>query len=244
MFKNSMPANTRGMFEILSRISLPMENDVWLCGGTGLSLLWNHRQSEDMDFLSTKKLKPGEINRWIAALQKMGYSVVDAMPLFERQLAEDDLYDLDDYQRDFVIDKKVKVTFFYDEDAAKILNDAELYGKQGSIRVPDEDTLFRLKIKALLDRNKSRDSFDIATGVAMGRYSIDDIVSLIKLIQPHARVDLMLIKLMTKSYHINDEGFSSVLNGNSPFNTIDELSEFMSKEINEWSLKESVDFGF
>jgi len=105
MFKNSMPANTREMFEILSLISLPipMENDVWLCGGTGLSLLWNHRQSEDMDFLSTKKLKSGEINRWIAALQKLGYSVVDAMPLFERQLAEDDLYDLDDYQRGYLI---------------------------------------------------------------------------------------------------------------------------------------------
>ena len=48
MWHNGLRENTADVFEQVSRLNCI--KDLYLCGGTGISLLLQHRQSEDLDF--------------------------------------------------------------------------------------------------------------------------------------------------------------------------------------------------
>ena len=48
MWRNGLRDNTLDVFEQVSRLNCI--KDLYLCGGTGISLLLQHRQSEDLDF--------------------------------------------------------------------------------------------------------------------------------------------------------------------------------------------------
>ena len=48
MWRNGLRGNTLQVFDQISR--LDCIKDLYLCGGTGISLLLQHRQSEDLDF--------------------------------------------------------------------------------------------------------------------------------------------------------------------------------------------------
>jgi len=232
----SMPDATRSAFNAIVDVGLPMPDKTWLCGGTGLSMHWNHRQSEDLDFLVESELDKGQIKSWALKMIDAGHTVKDAMPLGARHDAINDGIDLDSYQQDFIINGEVKVTFFHDMDNTSILKTAECeeVGMFGDIRVPDSNTLFRLKIKALLDRHKSRDSFDIATAIKNHGYSIDFVIEEIEHMNPHAFIDTYFQRLTASTYPDSDEGFSELANDNSPFKSIDELSSFMKNEVSEW----------
>ena len=48
MWRNGLRDNTLEVFDKVSQ--LDCIKDLYLCGGTGISLLLQHRQSEDLDF--------------------------------------------------------------------------------------------------------------------------------------------------------------------------------------------------
>ena len=48
MWRNGLRDNTLDVFEQVSRLNCI--KDLYLCGGTGISLLLQHRQNEDLDF--------------------------------------------------------------------------------------------------------------------------------------------------------------------------------------------------
>ena len=84
-----------------------------LVGGTALSVYLKHRLSEDLDFATTEnKLPKKAISDFLDRLREDGCEVEDILPMAERQYAENEGCDIDDYHQDWSVDG-VKLTFLH-----------------------------------------------------------------------------------------------------------------------------------
>lgn len=138
--------STKEVFESVSR--LECIKDLFLCGGTGISIQLNHRLSEDLDFelIGTRKERPqldfGGIIREIKS------SFPDA---------REDLLGNDHFQI-FINGGKVKLSFFRPENPVKTM---EIGLKHNNLKVPTLQDLLGMKMYALCVRSVFRDYYDI-----------------------------------------------------------------------------------
>lgn len=134
-----------------------LEDELYFTGGTALSYYIKHRISEDIDMVSPKTLHHKSIIPLVKSLggAQMRDDKVSALKL-AGLLPEE-------YMIKFIIDD-VKLDFFQANRPAqkKIFESAsfERY-ENSSLKILDLKSIAKLKIVALLERDKSRDLFDL-----------------------------------------------------------------------------------
>ncbi|PIY79469.1 MAG: hypothetical protein COY81_02475 [Candidatus Pacebacteria bacterium CG_4_10_14_0_8_um_filter_43_12] len=65
-FEETLPPQTRQLVSEFQRKPLQLLTDFYLSGGTGLALQLGHRQSDDLDFFSSKEFNPSVVEQQLA----------------------------------------------------------------------------------------------------------------------------------------------------------------------------------
>ncbi|WP_434579782.1 nucleotidyl transferase AbiEii/AbiGii toxin family protein [Sulfurimonas sp. NW15] len=136
-----------------------LEDELYFVGGTALSFYLNHRISEDIDIISSKTLNHKKI---IPSMSVLG----------AKQLQDENVTALrmaglfpDEYMIKFVLDN-VKLEFFQASRPIQreILKDATFTNFENSkLKILDLKSIAKLKLVALIMRDKSRDLFDFSS---------------------------------------------------------------------------------
>lgn len=147
-------------------------DELYFTGGTALAYYLNHRISEDIDIVSAKTLNHRVIIPNMSAigarkLQDENVTALRIAGLFP-----------DEYMIKFLLDN-VKLEFFQANRPIQkeILSTASFVSYENSkLKILDVKSIAKLKIVALMMRDKSRDLFDFTSLIEHNVLSIDEIV--------------------------------------------------------------------
>ncbi len=203
-----------------------------LVGGTALSVYLNHRLSEDLDFATTEKKLPKEaISNLLNRLREEGSEVEDILPMAERQYAENEGCDIDDYHQDWSIDG-VKLTFFTlskENGREKLAEDPGVEWSK-NLRLASLETLFITKALVLADRHAMRDNFDMHALLQHDDFSYADVVDAYNTYRPYTDLKIPFNRLRGSDYPLTDPGLSGLI-GEDEEETIKRIHEYFIKLI-------------
>ena len=173
-----MTANVKQVLQKIANNEI-FNDELYFTGGTALAYYLNHRISEDIDIVSSLKLNH------IAIISQM--SSLGAMKIkdeHETALRMAGLFP-DEYMIKFVLDD-VKIEFFQANRPIQkeILTQATFNSFENStLKILDVKSIAKLKIVALIMRDKSRDLFDF------GMILKEEILTVNELIDLFTKVD-------------------------------------------------------
>ncbi|MDX9900158.1 MAG: nucleotidyl transferase AbiEii/AbiGii toxin family protein [Aliarcobacter sp.] len=136
-----------------------LNNELYFVGGTALAYYLNHRISEDIDIASNKVLPYQQI---IPSISKLGAIKIQDENITALRMAG--LFP-DEYMIKFVLDN-VKLEFFQANRPIQkeILSQSSYINFENSnLKILDIKSVSKLKIVALIMRDKSRDLFDFGS---------------------------------------------------------------------------------
>lgn len=168
-----MTANVKQVLNKIFNTKI-FDDELYFTGGTALAYYLNHRVSEDIDIVSFTTLNYKEI---ISAMLSLGATRIQDENIMALRLAG--LFP-DEYIIKFVLDN-VKIEFFQANRPIqkKILEEANFINFENSkLKILDVKSVAKLKLVALLMRNKSRDLFDFGAVLEHNVLSIDEILFL------------------------------------------------------------------
>jgi hypothetical protein len=146
-----------------------------LTGGSALALHLAHRQSEDLDFAWPGSQLPRrrmEAVRRAASNAGMSFTPHDD-PAALREFADGGL-DLLDFQQDYLMHGRVKVTFFSPEPASLAVLDPPSEPSTPSPRLASLAELFRSKAILSARRTRTRDAFDLHVLMTRCGFTLSD----------------------------------------------------------------------
>ena len=222
--QKAMPEDTSNLF--LNGFSDLEHIDRWtLVGGTALSIYYQHRLSEDLDFFIEKSSLDQEkkyIKSMIAALKAKGFSCV---------LVHDE-----NDQMDYQINN-AKVTFY--ASGLKNLKDDCIFYE--NINVASISTIIAMKMDAIINyRIKSRDFYDIYTISNCQDLSIFEMLDLYKNHTNENSNDTHILKRFAKKpLNIDDEGLQSMKAGG--LNKFTDLRAWAIEEIERNNNQDIID---
>ena len=149
-------------------------DELYFTGGTALAYYLNHRISEDIDIVSASKLNHRVI---ISQMSTLGATKIKDE--HETALRMAGLFP-DEYMIKFVLDD-VKIEFFQANRLIQkeILSNASFSNFENSkLKILDVKSIAKLKIVALIMRDKSRDLFDFGAILEHDIFSEDEIIDL------------------------------------------------------------------
>ena len=149
-------------------------DELYFTGGTALAYYLNHRVSEDIDIVSSKALPYKKI---IPSITKLGATKLQDENVSALRMAG--LFP-DEYMIKFVLDN-VKLEFFQANRPVQkeILSTTTFTNYENSnLKILDVKSVAKLKIVALIMRDKSRDLFDFGAILEHETLSNEEIVNL------------------------------------------------------------------
>ena len=157
MWRNGLRENTLEVFDKVSQLNCI--KDLYLCGGTGISLLLQHRQSEDLDFELLNYR--GEIKH----LDVSGISneIVSVFPNCQREL-------LGQQHILFYVGDHVKLSFFAPQNRVPALHTGFTYN---NLKTVDAQDALGMKLFTITVRSLYRDYYDIYSLLQAG-YSFEE----------------------------------------------------------------------
>lgn len=214
-----LPPNTAALWRRLQNESLLANS--YLIGGTALALQIEHRLSEDFDFLFiSPKLPLGNIDALIQQLRAEGFEIErndDPLIYDEFLLGGGSLHD---YQQDFILNNDIKMTFFADDSALKVLKSPL---RQDRPVIPLVQELFDMKALVVERRDKSRDWLDLYVLMKDHKFAVADFIRAYEKVGRPKDAFMALEKLSTIPSTFTDEGYHALI---SPAPSISELREF------------------
>ncbi|MGC8555152.1 MAG: nucleotidyl transferase AbiEii/AbiGii toxin family protein [Candidatus Acidulodesulfobacterium sp.] len=209
----------------------PVFKDYTLIGGTALAVYLNHRESEDLDFITqNEKLNKVGINFFINSLEKRSFNI--------KKIYDEAGYidfaeggeNIDDYQQIYEING-VNISFFVISDLTvrNILSKDVPNIIAGNIKAAQIDTIFKLKCDIISQRNKLRDYYDIYYLIKNKKCNLKETyLSIIK-----TSGNSFANHIIKNMYDLNvspadKEGLLTLEKVNI---TVDELRDFFRKEI-------------
>jgi len=180
-----------------------------------------HRLSEDLDFVWTGLHLPRKrLETLIREAEEAGFSLVakdDPAAVEEFEIAGMDLHD---YQQDFLVNGRVKVTFFTaDSSLSKILPEAT-----GSpCRIASLRELFDSKALVSASRSKSRDWYDLYILMKDHGFTLSDYAAAFARAGHILQYESGLARLCSGVPQRDDEGFEELV---TPAPGIEELAVF------------------
>jgi predicted nucleotidyltransferase component of viral defense system len=152
-----MTVNVKKALDKISSSEI-FDGELYFIGGTALAYYLNHRVSEDIDIISVKALHYRNI---IPAVSSYGASKIQDEQISSLRMAG--LFP-DEYMLKFLLDN-VKLDFFQANRPVQkeILAESTFSSFEDSkLKILDLKSLTKLKLVALILRDKSRDLFDFA----------------------------------------------------------------------------------
>jgi predicted nucleotidyltransferase component of viral defense system len=149
-------------------------DELYFVGGTALAFYLNHRVSEDIDIVSSKALPYRKIIPSITTLGGIKLQDENVTALRMAGLFPDE------YMIKFVLDD-VKLEFFQANRAIQkeiLLTATFTNYKNSNLKILDIKSIAKLKIVALIMRNKSRDLFDFGAILEYDILTNNEIVEL------------------------------------------------------------------
>ena len=167
---------TSNVIRVLNKIkdSLIFQDELYFVGGTALSYYINHRISEDIDIVSPNIL---DYQKIVPALISLGAKKIEDENTTALRLAG--LFP-DEYILKFIFDD-VKIEFFKANRPIqkKILKELNYINYDNSnLKILDLRSIAKLKIVALLQREKARDLFDFGSIIENKILTLDEIISI------------------------------------------------------------------
>ena len=168
-----MTVNVLATLEIIKNSEL-FNDELYFVGGTALAYYLNHRISEDIDIVSTETLNYKKIIPLISVfgavkIEDENFTALRMAGLFP-----------DEYMIKFILDN-VKIDFFQANRPIQkeILKSATFTSyKDSNIKILDVKSIAKLKLVALLQREKSRDLFDFGTILENNILTIGEIIDI------------------------------------------------------------------
>ena len=167
---------TSNVIRVLNKIkdSLIFQDELYFVGGTALSYYINHRISEDIDIVSPnildyQKIVPDLISLGAKKIEDENTTALRLAGLFP-----------DEYILKFIFDD-VKIEFFQANRPIqkKILKELNYINYDNSnLKILDLKSIAKLKIVALLQREKVRDLFDFSSMIENKILTLDEIISI------------------------------------------------------------------
>ena len=151
-----MTVNVRKALEHIKSLEIFNSTGLYFIGGTALAYYLDHRISEDIDIIATETLQYKKIISIVSRIGGEKLRDENAVALRMAGLVPDE------YMLKFNLNG-VKLEFFRASTPLqiKILNDAKASKYlEGTLNILDVKAIAKLKLIALLSRNKSRDLFD------------------------------------------------------------------------------------
>lgn len=158
-------------------------DELYFTGGTALAFYLNHRVSEDIDIVSSKtlpykKIIPNITDLGATKLQDENVTALRMAGLFP-----------DEYMIKFVLDN-VKLEFFQANRPIQkeILSTATFTNYENSnLKIIDLKSVAKLKIVALVMRDKSRDLFDFGAIAEHGILSDEELINIFSKMKPNIK---------------------------------------------------------
>lgn len=168
-----MTVNVKQVLDKISNNEI-FNDELYFVGGTALSFYLNHRISEDIDIVSFKALNHQQIIPSI--------TILGAVKLQDESVTALRMAGLfpDEYMIKFVLEN-VKLEFFQANRPIQkeILSLASFNNFENSkLKILDVKSVAKLKIVALIMRNKSRDLFDFGAMLEHNVLTMDEIIDL------------------------------------------------------------------
>ncbi|MHB8291010.1 MAG: nucleotidyl transferase AbiEii/AbiGii toxin family protein, partial [bacterium] len=211
----------------------PVFKDYTLIGGTALAIYLDHRESEDLDFITQSgKLGKTNINFFINSLEKKGFNIkkiYDEAGYMDFTEGGDNI---DDYQQIYEING-VKVSFFVTPNLTvqNILNKDMPNIIAGNVKVAQIDTIFQLKCDIISQRNKLRDYYDIYYLIKNKKCDLKETYLSIRKTNGNSFANHIIKNMHDLNVSPADkEGLLTLEKVNI---TVDELRVFFQKEIKE-----------
>ena len=218
-----LPAETERVWAFLKGQSA-LEGFV-LIGGTALALQINHRRSEDLDlaFKGVRLPRPRlDALRAIASDAGFTFTPNDNEAAI-REFADSTL-ELHDYQQDFLVNKRVKLSFFVpDQPFRTVLDDRP----SRAVRVASLSELFKTKCLVSAMRSRTRDWLDLFLLLRDHGFTIQNFAETFKQAGIESQLNIALARLCTGRPQVNDEGYLHLLT-NPP--SLQEMQKFFMAE--------------
>ena len=176
-------------------------DEIYFVGGTALSYYLEHRISEDIDIICSKALDHKKI---IPAMSNLGAVKIQDQNITALRMAG---LVADEYILRFVLDD-VKIEFFQANRAIQqeILHKAHFSHYENSkLKILDLKSIAKLKLVALLQREKSRDLFDFGAILENRVLELDEILSICNTLKALLTLDELVVYITSKREPIDDE---------------------------------------
>jgi hypothetical protein len=209
-----------------------------LMGGSALALQLGHRLSEDLDFVWPGPRLPRErLEALRRASGDAGMAIVPHDdPAALREFADGGL-DLLDFQQDYLMDKRVKVTFFSPESSTlAVLETAAVASKSGP-RIASLPELFRSKALLSARRSRTRDSFDLHVLMARCGFTLSDYHAAFERGGIPDQAPIGLVRLCAPTAVAADPGYETLAPG-AP--SREELARFFSEQRDRFERSEAA----
>ena len=157
MWRKGLCDNTLGIFDKVSK--LDCIKDLYLCGGTGISLLLQHRQSEDLDFELLNYR--GDIKH--LEVSYISNELVSVFPDCKREI-------LGPQHIQFYVGNHVKLSFFAPKNRVPALHVGFTYNNLKTVNAQDA---LGMKLFTITVRSLYRDFYDIYSLLQAG-YSFEE----------------------------------------------------------------------
>ena len=157
MWRNGLRDNTLEVFDKVSQ--LDCIKDLYLCGGTGISLLLQHRQSEDLDFELLNYR--GDIKH--LDISGINNELVSVFPECKREI-------LGPQHVVYYVGNHVKLSFFAPQNRVPALHTGFTYN---NLKTVDAQDALGMKLFTITVRSLYRDYYDIYSLLQAG-YSFEE----------------------------------------------------------------------
>jgi len=202
-----LPQETEGVWEFLEQ--QPALAGFVLVGGSALALRIRHRLSEDLDLAWTGRRLPRvqlESLRRLAA--ESGFDFQWHEDEATIQQFEDSTLEFHDYQQNFLMNGKVRVSFFAAEPPlAKVLAAAP----EPKVRVATLPELFKAKCLVSAVRSKTRDWLDLFLLLRDHNFTLRDYRAAFAEAGIASQSEIGLSRLCSGSPQRDDEGYAHLL---------------------------------
>jgi hypothetical protein len=203
-----------------------------LVGGSALSLMIQHRQSEDLDFIFPEVRLPREqLAALSRAASQAGFAFESNDDEASAQAFAQDGLELHDYQQDYLVNRIVKVSFFAPDEPARRLFPGPHVSQ---VRVANLTEVFKLKCLVSAVRSKTRDWLDLYVLLKHKNFTIFDYQQAFADAGITAQCGIGLTRLCSGVPQRDDEGYAHLL---SDAPSLEQMKDFFVEQRNKLEIE-------
>jgi len=218
-----MTKEVKNLLDKIKNNKLFYEHSLYFVGGTALSTYLNHRVSYDIDIASSELLP-------ISAIQSFAYEL-NAKAIVDKNASAFKINsgkDIKSFYMKFMVEGvKLEFSYFKSPIQESIIKNAKpkLYEDEATLKILDLNSIVKLKIFALFNRQKTRDLFDVSIILEENIINIKELERIYSFTQNSNKSILEYIELFSSKDDIHDENSLDFLKKHKYYKIFAKLSQ-------------------